>query len=268
MFGAITPAVRNLLIINIGIFFIESFIGIPFRELFSLKYIFSDSFQPYQVFTYMFVHSSGFGHIFGNMLGLFFFGPILENHFGSNKFLIFYLVCGIGAGLLHGAIDYIEVQQMESAIASFKAAPTPEKFLAFANEYANGFTDARFQKYYDLVNKVYPDNPNDAIVLSNVTGVMESLKDSIVHYSSMLGASGAVLGVLMGFGLLFPNMEVRILFFPFFPIKAIYLVTFYAAFEIYSILERNPNDNVAHFAHLGGMLFAFILIKFDLLKVK
>ncbi|WP_020532950.1 rhomboid family intramembrane serine protease [Flexithrix dorotheae] len=266
MFGAITPVVRNLLIINIGIYLIENFMGIPFSDWFSVKYIFSESFQPYQVFTYMFVHA-GFGHLFGNMIGLFFFGPIMENYFGSNKFLIFYLVCGIGAGFLHNAIDYLEVQQLESAIASFKAAPSPEKFLAFANKFADGFTDPRFRDLYDLVNKVYPENPNDAIVLNNVNGVMESFRDRIVYLSSMLGASGAVFGILFGFGFLYPNMEVRLLFFPFFPIKAIYLITGFVAFEIYGILERNPNDNIAHFAHIGGMLFAFILIKFDLLKV-
>ncbi len=267
MFAPITPTVRMLLVINIGIFVIQSFLGIPLNGILSLKYLLSDSFQPYQVFTYMFAHAD-FWHLFGNMIVLFFFGPMLENFMGSNKFLIFYVVCGIGASLFHGLINYFEMVEMQEAITSFRNVPTPEKFLAFANEYANGFTGQQYYKFYNLVHEIYPDNPNDASIQSEVLGVMESLRNSYVSNSSMLGASGATLGVLLGFGLLFPEMEIRLLFFPFFPIKAIYLVTFFAAYEIYSVIDQRPNDNIAHFAHIGGMLFSFIIIKFNLLKHK
>ncbi|UZR92693.1 rhomboid family intramembrane serine protease [Chondrinema litorale] len=267
MFAPITPTVRMLLVLNIGVFLIESFLDLPLSSILSLKYLFSENFQPYQVFTYMFVHAD-FWHLFGNMIVLFFFGPMLENFLGSNKFLIFYVACGIGASLFHGLINYLEMSQMEDAIASFRVMPSPEKFLDFANDYANGFTGQRYFKFYNLVHEIYPGNPDNQQIQGEVLGIMESLRNSYVSQSSMLGASGATLGVLLGFGLLFPEMEIRLLFFPFFPIKAIYLVTFFAAYEIYSVIEQRPDDNIAHFAHIGGMLIAFIIIKFNILKHK
>ena len=266
MFAPITPTVRMLLILNIGIFVIQSFMGIPLNGFLSLKYLFSENFQPYQVFSYMFAHAD-FWHLFGNMIVLFFFGPMLENFMGSNKFLIFYVVCGIGAGLFHGLINYFEMLEMEEAIISFRALPTPEKFLSFFLEYKDLFQRSpAYEQIYEMTHNIFPENPNDKDLQSQLIGFMESVNYSYISNSQMLGASGATMGVLLGFGFLFPDMEIRLFFLPFFPIKAIYLVTFFVAYEIYSVVEQRPDDNIAHFAHIGGMLFSFIIIKFNLLK--
>lgn len=185
----LTPVVRNLIIINTAIFLLQVILpGLHVTEYLSLWNIRTEFFKPYQLFTYMFVHSpEGFTHIFFNMLTLVFIGPILENFMGQKRFLIFYVVCGIGAGVFNVLIDL------------FFGAGT---------------------------------------------------------FGIMLGASGAIYGVLMGFGMVFPNMEIMLLIPPI-PIKAKYLVFLLGGMTF--LLDRS--GSVAHFAHLGGVIVAFILIR-------
>ncbi|MCI0750558.1 MAG: rhomboid family intramembrane serine protease [Flammeovirgaceae bacterium] len=184
MFNRLTPVVRNLIFINVIVFIGQQIAPLHLTELLSLWNVRSEYFKPYQLFTYMFAHG-GFGHIFFNMLSLAFMGPILEHYWGTQRFLLFYMVTGIGAGVLSVALD-----------------------LFFG----------------------------------------------IGTFGIMMGASGAVYGILMGFGMIFPNMEIQLLIPPI-PIKAKYLV--FVLFGISLLL----GGNVAHFAHLGGIIFAFILIK-------
>lgn len=185
----LTPVVRNLIIINTAIFLLQVILpGLHVTEYLSLWNIRTEFFKPYQLFTYMFVHSpEGFTHIFFNMLTLVFIGPILENFMGQKRFLIFYVVCGIGAGVFNVLIDLF-----------FGAG----------------------------------------------------------SFGIMLGASGAIYGVLMGFGMVFPNMEIMLLIPPI-PIKAKYLVFLLGGMTF--LLDRS--GSVAHFAHLGGVIVAFILIR-------
>jgi len=200
----LTPVVRNLLIINTAIFLIsalapqQNFIHcfgnfdqqVPMDIIsgyLSLWSIYTECFKPYQLFTYMFVHGS-MTHIFFNMLTLAFVGPILETFWGPRKFLTFYVVCGIGAGIFNIMVS----------------------------------------KFFGLGG-----------------------------FGTMVGASGAIYGVLMGFGMLFPNMEIMLLIPPI-PIRAKYLVFVLGGMTFF--LDRS--GNVAHFAHLGGIIFAFIMIRF------
>ncbi len=185
----LTPMVRNLIMINSLIFLLQViFPRFQVTEYLSLWNVRTDNFKPYQLFTYMFVHSpEGFSHIFFNMLTLVFIGPILENFWGPTRFLMFYIICGIGAGAFNVLIDL------------FFGAGT---------------------------------------------------------FSIMLGASGAIYGVLMGFGMLFPNMEIMLLIPPI-PIKAKYLVFLLGGMTF--LLDRS--GSVAHFAHLGGVIVAFIVIR-------
>lgn len=153
----------------------------------------TDCFKPYQLFTYMFVHSpDGIMHILFNMLMLAFFGPILEEFWGQKRFLILYTVCGIGAGAFNIIMDF----------------------------------------FFGLGT-----------------------------FSTMLGASGAVYGVMTAFGIIFPNMELRLLFLPFISFKAKYMVMVMGAIAIYSGFQSTPGDNTAHLAHLGGIIVAIILIQ-------
>jgi len=255
MFGRLTPIVKNLLILNVGVYLIQSFLNIPFIEIGGLRYIFADDFRPYQFFTHLFIHG-GLGHLFGNMFALFIFGPLLERFWGGQRFLVFYLVTGLGAALLYSAINFYEVSQLEKAVAYYMQEPTPDKFDTFIRD--NAEFAWRSSEVQQFVSDYYDSPQNQSLVNQS-----EQLAQQILRQKAnipMVGASGAIFGILMAFGLLFPNTELFLLFFPF-PIKAKYFVLFYGLYELWAGFGRVPGDNVAHFAHLGGMLFAFILIK-------
>ncbi len=245
----LTPTVRNLLIINVVAFLAFSYFGssAPFA-LYDFR---SQYFRPYQFFTYMFMHG-GFGHLFSNMLSLFIFGPMLEYHWGAQRFLIFYLICGIGAGILYTGIRTYEYGNMQQQMESFLVNPSPEGLNAFLEDHLEG-------SYNKQAIVEYKRNANDPTIIAASKKAIKNIYESIIN-TPMVGASGAVFGLLLAFGMLFPNTELFLLFFPF-PIKAKYFVLFYGAYELYAGVKRMPGDNVAHYAHLGGMLFAFILIK-------
>lgn len=200
--GSVMPRVtRNLLIINLTVWLAELAmprVGINLVDLLGMHYWGSDKFHLHQLVTHMFLHSpSSFSHLFSNMFGLFMFGGLLERVWGARRFIIYYLVTGVGAGI---------IQQL-----SWWLTMTPEMYL--------------FQDYLLVV-----------------------------------GASGAIFAILLAFGMTFPNMPVFIMFIPI-PIKAKWLVIGYGIFELMAGLSGRP-DGIAHFAHLGGMLFGYILIRY------
>jgi membrane associated rhomboid family serine protease len=200
----VTPVVRNLLIANIAIYLVQSFLRIDLTTIFGY-HTFSlqemGLFKPTQIFTYMFLHS-GTSHIFSNMFGLFMFGPMLESFLGSKRFLILYMVSGVGACLLHGGISLYEISQLP----------------------------------------------------------IDSAEYTMMMSIPMVGASGAIFGMLGAFARLFPNTEMIIFPLPI-PVKAKYLVSLYALFEIFSGVY-NVMPGVAHFAHIGGLIFGILLINY------
>ncbi|WP_181305795.1 rhomboid family intramembrane serine protease [Rufibacter sp. XAAS-G3-1] len=246
----ITPMVRNLLILNVLMFILSDRL-FP-TQLFALHDIRSDYFRPFQFVTHMFMHGN-LMHLFSNMFSLFIFGPMLERYWGEKRFLIFFLITGLGASLLYSAVRYYEITQVMEGVVAFMQNPDP---IDFKNLLEKGGIDVRGMESF-LVD--FNRNPTNAQMITEAKAFAARLSDVMVN-SPMLGASGAVFGILMAFGMLFPNTELMLLFFPV-PIKAKYFVLMYGAFEIYSGLNRMPGDNVAHFAHLGGMLFAYILLK-------
>lgn len=253
MFGTLTPIVKNLILINVIIFLLQYMLSIDLISIFGLRYIHAETFRPYQFLTHIFTHSS-FMHLFSNMFALFIFGPLLERFWGSRRFLFFYLVTGLGASFLYSAINYYEINALENQVESYMSNPTPSGFDTFVLENA----EFAYQRLSGFIDQYY-DNPESSSYVNEsrqyATQLLEGKKNI-----PMVGASGAVFGILMAFGLLFPNTELFLLFFPF-PIKAKYFVLFYGLYELFAGFGRVPGDNVAHFAHLGGMLFAFILIK-------
>ena len=206
---------RNLIIINL-LFFFGTFVattyGVDLNYYLGLHFFLSDNFNPAQLFTYIFMHG-GLTHIFFNMFALWMFGRILETVWGPKKFLLYFLVCGVGAGIIQEIVQYIQVQSIISDI------------------YNTG--------------------------LSIDTAIIKEQIYNRMAYT--VGASGAVYGILLAFGMLFPNEKLFIIPFPF-PIKAKYFVIGYALIELYSGIGNAPGDNTAHFAHLGGMIFGLILI--------
>ena len=251
----LTPAAKNILIINGIIYILSDFIGLRsyIIENFGMRYFHSENFQPYQILTYMWVHG-GFGHLFSNMFSVLVFAPILERVWGSKKFLIYYLITGIGAGILYSGINYYENYSFEIKVKSYEQNPSPESFrklvLNNSSEYYN--------QLYDFIDS-YEQNPSNSNDNQSIAYANDLLK--VKSDVPMVGASGAVFGILLAFAMLFPNMELMLLFFPI-PVKAKYLVLVYGIYELWSEINRMPGDNVAHFAHLGGMLIGYLILKY------
>lgn len=225
-FRNMPPIVRNLIVINVAMLLLTTFSGEFMYEHFALYYPGSPLFKPYQLLTHMFMHG-GFGHLLFNMYALWLFGNALEYQWGGKKFLIFYLATGIGAALFYALVLWIQVLQAEAQIDA--ATLTQMKELL---QGGNIFIDRSpaMQQWYVTMN------------------------------TPMVGASGAVYGVLLGFGMLYPNTVLRFIFPPV-ALKAKWVVIGYGAIELILGLA-NSGGNIAHFAHVGGMLFGFILIKY------
>ncbi len=254
----ITPTVRTLLLLNVLIYVLQT--QIPFlTDTFALYPFQSQYFKIFQPVTYMFLHG-GVRHIFSNMLGLFFFGPMLERVWGPKRFLIFYLITGIGAGLLHNGIAYYELSQLQNDAYAYRENPTPEAFNRFLNNHAKGL----YNEAVDFLDRFDEDPTNGQYIQESKEFVSDYYLGRLPYPTGLriltVGASGAIFGILLAFGLLFPNTEIFLYFL--FPIKAKYLVILYGLYELFGGLQQAPGDNVAHFAHLGGMLFGFILIKY------
>ena len=248
----LTPAVRIILILNVAVFAAQNLLVPNLDELLGLHNFSSPLFNPIQMVSHMFLHGN-LGHIFSNMFALIMFGPGLEQLWGTKRFTFFYLFTGIGAGLLYSGINYYEISQLKEAALLFIQDPDPTNFVGFVNDYAprlNSIPEVRR----------YLENP-DVALYQNQCIYLTKQYVSLALNAPMVGASGAIFGLLMAFGMLFPNTTLFLLFIPF-PIKAKYFVALYGIFELYSGLHRTPGDNVAHFAHIGGMLFAFILIRY------
>ncbi|MGD1840698.1 MAG: rhomboid family intramembrane serine protease [Thermonemataceae bacterium] len=258
----LTPAVRILLLINIAMYLATMALlstGLDLNRELGLYSFISERFKPYQFLTYMFLHSTNsFLHIFGNMFGLVVFGNLLEQVLGTNRFFMLYFVCGLGAGILNSGVNYWEQNKMSDVGEAYLVAPTPERFMKFINEEAPGVKLRNPQ----LVNfmEAYSDDPNNAEYQEVGRGYVTEIIQRKIDIP-MVGASGAVFGIILAFALIFPNLQMMLLFPPI-PIKAKYLALFYTGFELYALAQNRPDDNIAHFAHIGGMIFAFLLIKY------
>ncbi|OFY20783.1 MAG: rhomboid family intramembrane serine protease [Bacteroidetes bacterium GWF2_33_38] len=251
------PVVKNLLIINILFFFatyaVSSAFNMDLSEMLGLYYFESEKFKIYQYLTYMFMHA-GFSHIFFNMFALWMFGKILENVWGPKRFLIYYFVTGLGAAAIHTLVSWWSISGMMTDLEIFRNTPSPELFAAFIDSHLSNPNPQLF----DFINE-WSLAPQDSAFISQATDLAQRITDVRLNVPTV-GASGAVFGVLLAFGMLFPNSVLYIYFA--IPIKAKYFVMIYGAIELFMGISNNPSDNVAHFAHLGGMLFGFFLIRY------
>lgn len=247
--------VKNILILNIGIHLVASLVSLPINDYLGLNTVFSDDFAPYQFVTYMWLHShQGYFHLLGNMIMVFFIGPLLENIWGSKRFLIFYLTCGIGAGILYAGVDAIERLPLKQDAENYIENPSPEAFEKFIIDNKKMGLNV---SYLGEVSDAYFENPS---YKEQTVAIVRDIYDQLLNIGNMVGASGAIYGLLFAMAFLFPNTEFYIYFL--FPVKAKYLAFGLAMFSIYSEFNRSPGDNVAHLAHLSGMLIAFLLLKF------
>lgn len=254
-FSSMPPVVKNLIIINV-IFLALQFtlerMQIDLSQYLGLHYWRSDYFKPWQLLTHMFMHGN-FMHLLSNMFALWMFGSVLENTWGSQRFLLFYMVTGIGAACMHLGVLSYEYAQLQHAFELYQQQPSVDQFTMFVKH--QGIQMAPFQ---DFIN-AWMDNPNDSSFISASNHLVIQYQN-LLYNQATVGASGAVFGLLFAFGYLFPNTLLYIYFLM--PIKAKYFVALYALFELYSGVQSTAGDNIAHYAHLGGMLMAFIILTY------
>jgi len=258
-FGGMPPVVKNLIYLNVVMFVaawvFKSQFQIDLDDLLGAHCFQSELFRPYQLVTYMFMHSLADPfHIILNMFGLWMFGRILESVWGSKRFFIYYFITGIGAILVNMVVQYIELNHLANLVANYNQSPSFELFNSIVNKYVSTPTDS----FKSFINQ-FQFNPNDLDYIDKSKLYLQSLYVEIVNIPT-IGASGAVFGILLAFGMLFPNTELMLMFPPI-PIKAKWFVLGYGLIELFSGVSQ-PGSNIAHFAHLGGMLFGFILIKY------
>lgn len=215
--NSIPPVTKNIIIINLILWvatLVLPRVGLDLVKLFGLHLPWARDFNAFQLVSYMFMHdTSSFSHVFFNMFAVYMFGRVLENVWGPKRFLIYYFVTGIGAGIIQELAWCYELRDVlfsTQEMLNFNGSITPK------GEFLNLFVT--------------------------------------------IGASGAVFGILLAFGMLFPNAPLYIMFIPI-PVKAKYFVIFYGLAELF-LGVASFSDGVAHFAHLGGMLFGFFLIRY------
>lgn len=276
-FEILPTIVKNLIIIN-GIMVFTQYVlgkmGIDLTDYLGLHYWKSEYFKPWQFITHMFMHGSPYDinatlmHILSNMFALWMFGSILENVWGPKRFLIFYLVCGFGAALLHMGVVAWQFHGIEKAFEAYQQNPGIENLRAFIDQHVTHLRGPLGRELINTYNE-WITNPGANLAQESVTSIYHYLNGYVyqptgqylpgVFDEATVGASGAVFGILFAFGYLFPNTLLYIYFLV--PVKAKYVVGAYAIFELVSGLRNSAGDNVAHFAHLGGMVVAFILLK-------
>ncbi len=266
-FGGLTPVVKNLIIINI-LFFLASIViknsfDISIEDYLGLHVPMASDFKFYQLVTYMFLHDyPSLTHIFFNLFALFMFGRMLEMVWGPKRFLIYYFSTGIGAAIIHLITQYYEILPVLKALNHYMNNASHENLELFLSEHfqiRSMEMKINFDGFISSYNSVLNVDPEKAIAISK-----EFLYQWRIDYLNKfitIGASGSVFGILLAFGMLFPNTQLMLLFPPI-PIKAKYFVIIYGVAELFLGVANFSFDNVAHFAHLGGMLFGFILIKY------
>lgn len=273
-FQILPPIIKNILIINglvyISAIFIRNKFDVDLADYLGLHYFFSQKFSPFQLIGYMFMHAyrdenTGrliWEHIVFNMFALWMFGSALENLWGPKRFLTFYLITGLGAALAHYTIFYFQIHPTLEAVNAYINNPDAEQFEAFFQSRHLKIASVEIQ---DLVRNI-TTKYNSLEATGDKTGMlncsvdfMKQYKVDLLNAPVVIGASGSVAGILAAFGMLFPNTMLYIYFA--IPVKAKYAVIGYAAYELYMGVSNSEADNVAHFAHIGGMLFGFITLK-------
>ncbi len=229
--STIPTVTKNIIIINL-LLWLASLKFTVMTDWLGLHFFLASDFKIHQVVTYMFMHSTRFDHVFFNMFAVLMFGRVLEQTWGPKRFLIFYMVTGIGAALIQELTWYIDMKP----------------FLDDVNRYLLTGEVGNLGKYWSIrPGELYTD---EAIMTA---------RDQLLNRMVTIGASGAVFGILLGFGMLFPDTPLFIMFIPI-PIKAKWMVIGYGVLELFAGVSNFAFDNVAHFAHLGGMLFGYFLI--------
>jgi membrane associated rhomboid family serine protease len=232
----ITPAVRQLLIINV-LFLVCSYFVPASTELLALHYPGNPKFHFWQIITHMFMHG-GIMHIAFNMFALYQFGSALEHYWGAKKFIFFYLSCGLGSAALHLLVCYFQFHQGADLLLS------------------NGFSSSEITSLFN----------GGSVNLNGRPAIDQAalLPAAQAYGGIVVGASGAIYGLLVAFAFMFPTAELMLIFLPV-PIKAKYFIPGILCLDLFLGLKGQSifgfgDDGIAHFAHLGGALLGFIMM--------
>jgi membrane associated rhomboid family serine protease len=252
--------VRTLIIINVVAYVLlllaNEYSGEQPLKIFALHNWLSPDFRPWQIITHLFLHSTGgVFHLFFNMLALWMFGSSLEQSWGEKRFVYYYFACGIGAALVHNTVVGFQLQPMIAASDLYLSNPSYTLFEQFISNHLPGSYDN--EQINEFLIAWYNDRLNPGYITQSQVFV-----NDVVEFRTNIptvGASGAVYGLLLAFGMTFPNAMIMMLIPPI-PMKAKYFVIVYGLIELSMGIRNNIEDNVAHFAHLGGMVFGLLLI--------
>lgn len=263
-FQILPPVIKNLLIINGLVFlaqstFPEATNGFSIDDTFALHAWQSELFKPWQVLTHLFMHGGNLfkleiGHIFFNMLALWMFGSVLENLWGSRRFLTFYLASGLGAALIH------------LLFLSWELAPVISDYQRIAQLHMSGRIEeeaqlmVRFLEKYNLRSSFsfYQQQHPNSVTMDTVFEDFTRAYQDVKLNTPTVGASGAVFGILAAFGYLFPNTYLYV--YALIPIKAKWFVLIYGAIELWQGIQNSAGDNVAHWAHIGGAVVGLLIV--------
>lgn len=228
----ITETVKHLIILNVIFYIGSQIVGPPAYELFALYFPKNEHFHFWQLVSHMFMHDSqSIMHILFNMLALWMFGSPLEQILGRNRFLFFYFSAGIGAALIHTFVNYYQFNDAYQSV--LEAGYSDDKIIEFLNARieSKSITDYTLRSMYEVYN------------------------------GYAVGASGALYGILVAFGMMFPNTSLFLMFIPI-PIKAKYFIPGLILMDLYSGFTGSSifGSGIAHFAHIGGALFGFLMM--------
>jgi membrane associated rhomboid family serine protease len=249
-----TPVVQQLLILNI-IFFVGSMFLVNSTELFALYFYEGSGFQPWQIITHMFMHG-GIMHIAFNMFALYSFGSTLESLWGGKKFLFFYISCGLGSAILHTAVTYFQIHNLLDSIVGLNLSAADIRVLLKAD----------FSTLFDENGRMIEGEIRNMLSRANINQEQYNLiaQANYMALIPVLGASGAIYGLLVAFAFQFPEARLGLMFIPI-PIKAKYFVIGLLSVDLFlgfsgKSLFGTSGTGIAHFAHIGGALVGFIMV--------
>ncbi|WP_334058301.1 rhomboid family intramembrane serine protease [Polaribacter sp. P097] len=228
----LTDAIKHLIIINVIVFVAPQLLQLDFTNMLALHFPMNDNFGLWQYVTHLFMHGS-FAHILFNMYGLWAFGTPLEQMWGKKKFLFFYFSAGLGAGIIYTLVNFYQFNGI---------------FELFVNA---GLSDS------EILSILKSGSTNDPRVVNAITQEQFN-KITSLYNTPAVGASGAVYGVLVAFGLYFKDAKLALIFFPV-PIAAKYFIPIMILGDLFFGMTKYSVGNIAHFAHIGGALIGFII---------
>lgn len=262
-FGFLPVVTKNIIIINVIVFVLTMVLQqkeISLYDFLGLHHHLAPAFKPHQFITYIFMHGS-ISHLFFNMLGVYMFGQVLEQTWGPKRYLIFYIVTGLGAALAQYLIIHFSIMPFIETIERLQENLSVETFTEYVNSSAfqsrlSSSIAFEYDSFVREFNGMVNESPSRALSLASQ--FLLNYQNAHLNSNVVVGASGSLFGLLGAFGILFPNQMLYIYFL--FPVKAKWLVIAYGAFELFSGISNDPTDNVAHFAHLGGLFVGVILV--------